>query len=61
MNSKPNFIVSLVQFVVGILAIAAFAVVGFGGEKITKWIITLLLAVGYVVLGVIGIINYKPK
>ncbi len=58
MKNKHRLILSLFQLVVGILAIAAFAVVGLSGENMTRWIITLLLASVYVVLGIIGIIEY---
>ena len=61
MKNKRNFIISILQVVIGLLAIAAFFVVGFSGENMTKWIITLVLAVAYVVLGIIGIFDYKTK
>lgn len=61
MKSKGNLIVSIFQLVIGVLAIMAFAVIGFSGENITKWIITLILAMTYVVLGIIGIIDYKSN
>ena len=61
MKGKRNFIVSIFQVVIGILAIAAFVVLGLSGEDIVKWIITLVLAVAYVVLGVIGIVEYKSN
>lgn len=59
MNSKKNLVMSIFQFVIGILAIVAFAVAGFSGENMTKWVVTLILAVAYVVLGVIGIADYN--
>ncbi len=61
MESRRNLILSIFQLVVGILAIVAFAIVGSGEENMTKWIITLLLAIAYVVLGIIGIIDYRSK
>ena len=61
MKKKWRLIASIVQLVVGLLAIAAFAVLAWNGESMVKWIITLLLAVAYVVLGVIGIIDYKSN
>lgn len=59
MKSKRNLFVSIFQLIIGVLAIAAFAIVGQSGEDMTRWIITLILAVAYVVLGVIGIIDNK--
>ena len=44
--------------VIGVLAIAAFVLIAFSGENTVKWIITLILASAYVVLGVIGIVDY---
>lgn len=61
MKSKWSLIVSIIQLVVGIMAIAAFAVIAISGENMAKWIITLILAVAYFVLGIIGIIDYKSN
>ena len=61
MKSKWTLISSIIQIVFGILAIAAFIVLLTSGEDISKWIITLILAVAFVVLGVIGIIDYTSK
>jgi len=61
MKSKRNLIVSIIQLAIGILAIVAFTVVGLSGDNMAKWVITLILAVAYVVLGVIGIIDYKSN
>ncbi len=59
MKSKWNLIVSIFQLVIGILAISAFVIAAVNGENMLKWIITLILAIAFVVLGVIGIIDYK--
>lgn len=61
MNSKGSLIVSIFQLVIGLLATAAFMIGALNGENMTKWIITLILAVAYVVLGIIGIANYKSR
>lgn len=58
---KFSLISSILQLIIGLFAIAAFIVLGINGENMTKWIITLLLAVAYVVLGLIGIIGYKTN
>jgi hypothetical protein len=31
------------------------------GEDMTRWIVTLILSIAFVVLGVIGIIDYKSR
>ena len=59
MKSKWNLIASIFQLVIGMLAIAAFIVLDLGGENMTKWIITLILSIAFVVLGIIGIVDYK--
>ena len=61
MKSKWNLISSIVQLVVGLLAIIAFIILAINGEIMTKWIITSLLAIAYVILGIIGIIDYKTQ
>lgn len=61
MKSKWNLFVSIFQLVIGLLATAAFIIIALNGEYMTKWIITLILAVAYVVFGIIGIVNYKSR
>ena len=61
MKSKWNLVSSIIQLVVGILAIMAFVVLGLNGENMTRWIVTLILSIAYVVLGIIGIIDYKTQ
>lgn len=61
MKSKWNLISSIVQLVIGILAIVAFVVLSVSGENMIKWIITLLLAIAFVIIGAIGIIDYKKQ
>lgn len=58
---KRSLIVSIFQLVIGILAVTAFVIAALNDENITKWIITLILAVAYVVLGIIGLVDYKSK
>ena len=59
MKNKRKLIVPLFQLIIGLLAIAAFFVVGLGGEDMAKWIITLVLAAAYVVLGIVGLLDYR--
>ena len=61
MKSKFSLFSSIFQLVVGIAAIASFIIIGEGGEDLTKWIVTLLLSIAFVVLGVVGIIDYRSK
>jgi len=44
-----------------LLAIISFIILAISGEIMTKWIITLLLAIAFVIIGIIGIIDYKSQ
>ena len=61
MKSKWQLVASIFQLTVGLAAIISFAILAFGGENMAKWIVTLILSVAFVVLGVIGIIDYKSN
>ena len=61
MKSKWNLISSRMQLAIGILAIIAFIIIAVSGENIKRWIVTLILAIAFVVLGIIGIIDYKKQ
>lgn len=61
MKSKLSLISSIVELVFGILAIVGFIILLINGENISKWMITLLLAVAFVIIGIIGIIDYKSN
>lgn len=59
MKSKWQLFSSIFQLIVGVMAIIAFIIVGISDGNITKWIITLILSIAFVILGIIGIIDYK--
>lgn len=61
MKSKWYLISSIFQLLVGLAAIIAFIILAINGELVTKWIITLILAIGFVVMGIIGIIDNIKK
>lgn len=61
MKSKWNLIASVFQLIVGLLAIAAFIVLAVNGEDLRRWVITAILALFYVVLGIVGIIDYIKR
>lgn len=61
MKNKLSLVSSIVQLVFGTLAIVAFIILLINGEDISKWLITLLLAVTFVIIGIIGIIEYKSN
>ena len=58
MKSKWQLVASIFQLIVGFAAIISFAILGFGGESMAKWIVTLILSIVFVILGIIGIIDY---
>lgn len=61
MKSKWQLFSSVFQIIVGTFAICAFIVLWAMGEDMTRWIVTLILSVAFLVLGVVGIIDYRSK
>lgn len=61
MKSKWQLFASIFQLIVGLAAMISAAILGFGSENMAKWIITLILSLAFVVLGIIGIIDYKSN
>ena len=61
MKSKWQLFVSVFQLIVGVLAIASFVILVFDGENMSRWIVTLTLSIVFVVMGIVGIIDYKSK
>ncbi|MBQ7368631.1 MAG: hypothetical protein IJW60_02850 [Clostridia bacterium] len=59
MKSKWQLFASIFQLIVGLVAITPFVILAFSGENMTRWIVTLILSIAFVVLGIIGIIDYK--
>ena len=46
---------SVIQLIIGLLAILSFVILAVGGEPMLKWIPTLILAVVLTILGIKGI------
>ena len=61
MKSKWQLFSSIFQLIIGIFTVVAFLIIGFSDEELTKWIITLILAIAFIILGFIGIIDYKKN
>ena len=59
--SKRRLFSSIFQIVVGIAAIIAYIVIAASGEPLGKWTVTLLLAIAFVVIGAIGIADWKKS
>ncbi len=56
---KWNLFSSIFQITVGMAAIVAYVVLAASGEPIGRWTVTFILAIAFVVLGVIGLIDCK--
>jgi hypothetical protein len=61
MKNKWGLVSAIIQLVIGALAVVSFFVLWANGEDMTRWIITFILSVAFVVLGVIGIIDYTSR
>ena len=55
---KWNLFAAIFQILFGIAAIIAYIFVAASGEPLGKWTITLILAIAFVVMGVINTISY---
>lgn len=51
MKSKWQLFASIFQLIVGIDTVTSFVILGFGGENMARWIVTLVLSIAFVVLG----------
>jgi len=58
MKAKFYLIGSVLQCIIGILAVAAFVVLAVHDEKLIRWIPAVLLAVGCIARGIRGITEY---
>lgn len=59
---KPfSLIIPVVQLVFGLAAIAAFFLLRSSGGDMSRWVITLLLAIAFAALGLRGIIDHFKK
>ncbi len=59
MMRKWKLAASVFQLVIGVLGVAAFIVLAVNNESMTRWIVTLVLAIAFAVLGVIGIVDSR--
>ena len=57
--NKWRLFSSVFQIVVGVAAIIAYVVIAAFGEALCKWKITLILATEFLIMGVIGILDWK--
>ena len=55
---KWNLFAAIFQILVGIAAIIAYIVIAASGESHGKWTITLILAIAFVVMGIMNVVDY---
>ena len=58
MKSKCYLFSSIFQVIVGIAAIIAYIVIAAAGEPLGKWTVTLILAIAFMMMGVIGVAKW---
>ena len=59
MKGKWILFSSIFYLVVGVFAITAFLILGYDGENMTKWVVSFILSIIFILIGVIGIVDYK--
>ena len=59
MKFKWKFISSIIPIAIGSGALASFIILAVNGEDVKRWIPTAILAIAYVVLGIIDLVDYK--
>lgn len=58
MRNSWFLVSSIVQLFFGTLAIISFIILAVNGENLVRWLFALILAIVYVIIGTIGIIDY---
>lgn len=61
MKSKRKPYISILRLLVGLLAIVLTLVLGFDGENTAKWVITLVIAGIYTILGIVEILGWRSR
>ena len=61
MRHKWPLIASLIQLIIGLVSVLTILFLDLFDENITRWIITLFLALLFVILGIVGIIDNKKS
>ena len=61
MKTPFKLIASIVQLVFGLAAVAAVFLLRSAGEDSSRWTITLMLAIAFVIMGIGGLVEYFKK
>ena len=58
MKSVWGLIASIIQLIFGFAAIISYIIIAINGETMLKWTATLILAIGFFAIGIIGVIDW---
>ena len=58
---KWRLLASIFQLCIGVAAVAAYIVIAFHDELLGKWTVTLVLAIAFIGLGIIGIADWVKE
>ena len=61
MKDRFYFIVSILELIFGILAVASYIILAVRGEDMTPWTTALILAAALIIMGLWGIKNQRSK
>ncbi|MDD4124310.1 MAG: hypothetical protein PHW77_01090 [Eubacteriales bacterium] len=59
MKNKFILVASVLQLIIGSLAVISFVILALNGVDVARFIIALILAIGLIVLGTFGIVENK--
>lgn len=54
---KWLWLLSIFQLCIGVAAVAAYIVIAHSDEPLGKWTVTLVLAIAFIALGIMGIVD----
>ena len=58
---KWNLFSAIFQIAIGVAAIICYVIIAASGEALGKWTVTLILAITFVVIGVINAVDYAKS
>lgn len=61
MNNKVFLALSILQTVIGFLVVLSFVVLAVGGEEVRQYIATFVVGIVFLIMGIIGIVNFFRK
>lgn len=61
MKNKFNLTASIFQIIFGGLALLSYIILAASGENMIKWTVSFILSIAIVVVGIIGVLDYKSN